>query len=116
HRVLDLRLRLLRPPPGGRAAHHPLAGGQARVLAMVVVPSMPGLAMPPAAAGRQARSAVRASAMLLLLGFGSACALDLPISERIANVRPLAMRVEVLDPLAPPDAAVRAEALPIETI
>jgi hypothetical protein len=44
------------------------------------------------------------------------CASDLPISERIAGVRPLAIRVEVQDPLATPDAAVRSEALPVESI
>jgi hypothetical protein len=42
--------------------------------------------------------------------------MDLPISERIANVRPLAMRVEAVDPLADPTAAVRTEVLPIETL
>lgn len=44
------------------------------------------------------------------------CAMDLPLSERIASTRPLAMRVEVLDPAADPDAAVRNEALPLEMI
>ena len=57
-----------------------------------------------------------ASRLVPLLALGSACAMDLPISERIADVRPLAVRVEVLDPFAMPDAAVRTEALPIETI
>ena len=46
----------------------------------------------------------------------AACAMDLPISERIANVRPLAMRVEAVDPLADPTAAVRTEVLPVETL
>ncbi|MEM7151521.1 MAG: hypothetical protein AAF799_01720 [Myxococcota bacterium] len=55
-------------------------------------------------------------ALPLLAGLGSACAMDLPISERIINERPLAMRVEVVDPFADPDAAVRAEALPVESI
>ncbi|MCH9688657.1 MAG: hypothetical protein K0V04_44915 [Deltaproteobacteria bacterium] len=57
-----------------------------------------------------------ALASLLLPGLGTACAMDLPISERIINVRPLAMRVEVVDPAAPEDEAIRAEALPVEAI
>lgn len=55
------------------------------------------------------------TALALPLGL-SACAMDLPISERIAGIRPLALRVEVIDPLASPDDAVRTEALPIESI
>jgi hypothetical protein len=46
----------------------------------------------------------------------SACAGDLPLQERIVSTRPLAMRMEVLDPMADPELAVRAEALPIETV
>lgn len=56
------------------------------------------------------------AALLVPLGLGTACAMDLPISERIIDERPLAMRVEVVDPLATADQPVRAEALPIETI
>lgn len=52
----------------------------------------------------------------LLMGLGSACAMDLPIAERIINERPLAMRVEVVDPTASPDEAIRTEAMPTETI
>jgi hypothetical protein len=50
----------------------------------------------------------------LALSLG-ACASDLPISERIAGVRPLAMRVEARGVLIPEpaDAAVRTEALPL---
>lgn len=59
---------------------------------------------------------VPAGAVAALVGLAAGCALDLPISERIAGVRPLAMRVEVLDPFAVPGEAMRAEALPIETI
>jgi hypothetical protein len=57
-----------------------------------------------------------ALALALLVPGLAACAMDLPISERIANVRPLAMRVEAVDPLADPTAAVRTEVLPIETL
>jgi len=48
--------------------------------------------------------------------FGSGCAGDLPISERIVGLRTLAMRVEVVDPLAVEGEAIRSEALPIENI
>lgn len=55
---------------------------------------------------------------LALACLGSACAGDLPISERIANVRPLAMRVEASGAFAPEpsDLPPRSEALPIDTI
>lgn len=46
----------------------------------------------------------------------SACAGDLPLQERVISTRPLAVRMEVVDPAADPEAAVRAEALPIETV
>lgn len=60
----------------------------------------------------------RASLPALWIGWlvAGGCASDLPVSERIAGIRPLAMRVEVLDPLASPDAAMRNEALPIESL
>ncbi len=57
--------------------------------------------------------------LLLALAAGTgglACAMDLPLQERIASTRPLAMRVDVVDPTADPEAAVRNEALPLETI
>ena len=44
-----------------------------------------------------------------------ACALDLPISERIVNERPLAMRIEVL-PAAQDGAPVQTEAMLLDTI
>lgn len=53
---------------------------------------------------------------LLLVPMLAACAMDLPISERIISVRPLAMRVEAVDPLADPEAPVRTEVLPVETL
>jgi hypothetical protein len=53
---------------------------------------------------------------LLLVPALAACAMDLPISERIINERPLAMRVEAVDPFADPAAPVRAEVLPVETL
>ena len=46
----------------------------------------------------------------------AACAGDLPIAERIASVRPLAVRSEVIDPAPAADEAVRAEAMPLETV
>ena len=58
----------------------------------------------------------RAAALALLVPTLAACAMDLPISERIVNERPLAMRVEAVDPLADPALPVRAEVLPIETL
>lgn len=44
------------------------------------------------------------------------CAGDLPLEDRIANVRPLAIRTEVIDPAPIEGEAVRAEALPLETV
>ena len=57
-----------------------------------------------------------ALAALAALTTASGCAEGLPLEERIAGLRPLAVRVEVDDPSAPDDAAVRAEALPFETV
>lgn len=62
--------------------------------------------------GRRSAGMFVGGALLL----GSACAGDLPLQERIASTRPLAVRMEVVDPAADPSAAVRAEALPIETV
>jgi len=46
---------------------------------------------------------------------GSACAMELPLSERVVNERPLAVRIEVLP--APADGGpTQAEALPFDTI
>lgn len=58
---------------------------------------------------------------LLSLGAGlaAACAPDLPVSQRIAAPRILAMRSEVVGPLFPDeteDAGVRCEALPFEKV
>ncbi|PCC69938.1 hypothetical protein SAMN02745121_07285 [Nannocystis exedens] len=60
---------------------------------------------------------------LLSLGtclFGLACAPDLPVSQRIADPRILALRSDVIAPLfpgdEPADAGVRCEALPFETV
>jgi hypothetical protein len=53
---------------------------------------------------------------LLCLASTLGCAEDLPLRERIASTRPLAVRVEVLDPAADPAAPVRAEALPTERV
>lgn len=55
--------------------------------------------------------------MLLAGGLVSiGCGMDLPEETRIASTRPLAIRIEVVDPSADPDAPVRAEALPFERI
>lgn len=63
------------------------------------------------------RSATVAGVSLGLgLGVGAACGPELPLSERIANTRPLAVRMEVQDPAADPADAIRAEALPFETV
>lgn len=61
------------------------------------------------------RTGIRPAALVLVPSL-AACAMDLPISERIINERPLAMRVEAVDPLADPAAPVRAEVLPVETL
>jgi hypothetical protein len=61
-------------------------------------------------------TAARSCALLLSFGAAAACAMDLPISERIANVRPLAVRVEAVDPFAMEGQAVRAEVLPVESL
>ncbi len=58
---------------------------------------------------------MRPCALLLVLGL-PACAGDLPLEERIASVRPLAMRIDAIDPAPAPDEAVRAEVLPLETV
>lgn len=53
----------------------------------------------------------------LVLGLALAgCGGDLPLPERIASLRPLAVRVVVDDPGADPDAPARAEAMPFETV
>lgn len=44
------------------------------------------------------------------------CGMGLPLEERIAGLRPLAVKVEVDDPAAADDAPVRAEALPFENV
>ncbi len=67
----------------------------------------------------QSNSAAPAAVAALLLGAlvtGAGCGMSLPLEERIAGLRPLAMRVEVDDPAAGEDAPVRAEALPFETV
>jgi len=62
----------------------------------------------------------RASAAILaVLALGAltgACADELPIAERIASTRPLATRIEILEPTNPPEDATRAEGLPLETL
>jgi len=55
------------------------------------------------------------SKLVLALGLVG-CAGDLPIAERIANVRPVAIRVEVVEPAPVEGEAIRAEALPLETV
>jgi hypothetical protein len=45
-----------------------------------------------------------------------ACGAGLPLEERIDGVRPLAMRVEVIDPPPGVDEAVRAEGMPLERV
>ena len=52
---------------------------------------------------------------LLCLPMLAACGMGLPIEERIANTRPLAIRTEVDDPARADGDPVRAEALPFET-
>ncbi|MCR9165853.1 MAG: hypothetical protein ACE37F_10345 [Nannocystaceae bacterium] len=44
------------------------------------------------------------------------CGMGLPLEERIAGLRPLAIRVEVDDPAAAGDDPVRAESLPFERV
>jgi hypothetical protein len=60
------------------------------------------------------RHAARALVLAALVLLG--CAGDLPLQELIVDTRPLAIRIEVEDPMAPPDAAVRAEALPLQRV
>lgn len=45
-----------------------------------------------------------------------ACGMGLPLEERIAGLRPLAIKVEVDDPAAGDDDPIRAEALPFENV
>lgn len=58
---------------------------------------------------------MRPVAFALVLGV-SGCAGDLPLAERIASVRPLAMRIDAIDPPPVDGEAVRAEVLPLETV
>jgi len=55
---------------------------------------------------------------VLALAFGAGCGSDLPIAERIASTRVLALRSEVVAPLMPdnPELGTRAEALPFEGV
>lgn len=53
---------------------------------------------------------------VLALALATGCAGDLPVAERIASVRPLAIRTEVIAPAPVEGEAVRAEALPFETV
>lgn len=66
---------------------------------------------------RRVRAALR-TLLCASLAFGTACGGDLPISERIATTRILAIRSEVIAPLMPDDPALgaRCEALPFETV
>lgn len=57
-----------------------------------------------------------ASALAVLLGSTVGCGMGLPFEERIAGLRPLALRVEVDDPSAGEDDPVKAEALPFDTV
>jgi hypothetical protein len=57
---------------------------------------------------------VRSALVVASLASTSGCAEGLPLEERIASTRPLAIRVEVLDPAAPADTPVRAEGLPLQ--
>jgi hypothetical protein len=51
-----------------------------------------------------------------LVALTSACAEPMSSREVIESTRPLALRIEVEDPTATPDQAVRCEALPTETV
>ena len=57
-----------------------------------------------------------AAAAVFAVAATAACGDMLPLEERIASTRPLAARVEVVGDSAGEDEAVRAEALPVETI
>ncbi|MBV1862411.1 MAG: hypothetical protein KUG77_28580, partial [Nannocystaceae bacterium] len=46
----------------------------------------------------------------------AACGTDLPLEERIAGVRPLAVRVEIDDPDLGDADPVRTEGLPFDTV
>lgn len=60
------------------------------------------------------RAPVARLGLLGLVG-AAACADGLPVVERIASVRPLAVRVDVEDPPGTDPVMTRAEALPLET-
>ena len=62
------------------------------------------------------RAGRAASIALLLASSTSACGAELPLQERIAFTRPLATRIEVLEPTKPPEEATRAEGTPLETL
>jgi len=66
-------------------------------------------------------TATRTSCLRLGLAFGTglvACGGDLPVAERIASTRVLALRSEVIGPLMPddPELGPRCEALPFERV
>lgn len=83
---------------------------------------MPRASHPPARPGPLAAARRAALPGLLSLGtsLGLACAPDLPVSQRIAGPRILALRTEVTAPLfpmdEPADAGARCEALPFERV
>jgi hypothetical protein len=52
----------------------------------------------------------------VLIAGAIACGSELPLPERIASTRPLAVRVEAVDPTADPEEPVRAEVLPTERV
>lgn len=54
---------------------------------------------------------VSAFAMATTVG----CGMGLPLEERIASTRPLALRTEIIDPMLGPADPTRAEGLPLET-
>jgi len=63
---------------------------------------------------RPSRATLALGLALSAIGFG--CGMELPLQERIAFTRPLATRVEVLEPTKPPEEATRAEGTPLETL
>jgi hypothetical protein len=91
--------------PGARRARRPRHG-----------PLAPRLAIGDSS-GVRVRLAT--SGLLVNLALGTACGGDLPISERIASTRVLALRSDVISPLFPetdPDLGPRCEALPFEQV
>lgn len=68
------------------------------------------------ACGHRSLAAVAPLAIATIAIVSAGCGDELPLAERIASTRPLAARIEILEPTKPPEDPTRAEGLPLETL